>query len=290
MCFPRGEPTLYDDQTCLGFHSPALGRAAIDAGITMSYGFGSALAAGVAGSYQMGTVYGQDGSYGCFLSTCVGAIIDVQIGSFVCVGFYTSYADFDGPGIAIVEEAGEGLAFSTSQVLGPSGALVGTEDCLSIQASLAPITAGVFDCDTVVNAPSVSTPTTTSTTLPAGVTTTTATSTTSTTLPALTVPHLLDALAATLPDPITAEGPQKRLAEKLARLHQRAAQRLQKALATHGRRQQRLYGESKRALQKLLRSAERGAAAGRLGVPIMPIHAIVGALRAQIAAGRSNGP
>lgn len=78
--------------------------------------------------------------------------------------------------------------------------------------------------------------------------------------------------------------------EKLARLHRRAAQRLQKALATDGRRQQRRYGESKRALQELLRSAERGAAAGRLGVPIMPIRAIVGALRTQIAAGRSGGP
>ncbi len=168
MCFAQKDLQLFDEKTCVSFHSAGLQAAARDSGLTMSYGFGTALAAGVGATIETGTVYGSDGQYGCYMTRCIGATVDVEIGDFVSVGFYTAYDKFSGTGIAIIEEAGEGLAFSTVQVFGLDGELVGTADCFSIEASLAPITAGVYECTTVVDTFIVASPLPTQTAPPIG--------------------------------------------------------------------------------------------------------------------------
>jgi hypothetical protein len=256
-CFPRGDERLFGEAECLAYYSPALQRAAERSGLTRSFGYGSAVAVGASESFEMGTVYGQDGRYGCYLTTCVGGTVDVEIGSFVSIGFYTGFDDFQGSSVAIVEEAGEGLNFVTSQVIGSNGALIGTEDCLSIEASLAPITAGVYDCDTIVNGFSIAPPpTTTSTSLPPGFTTTsvvttTSTSVTSTTFPVVTVSELFALLERTLPATDVESKRARRVARKLRTLYDKADGRWLEAGEASGKRCTRLYRKVRKGLHKM---------------------------------------
>lgn len=151
MCFAQSTLPLFDEETCLSFHSPDLQRTAADAGLTMSYGYGTALAAGVGVSIETGTVYGAEGRYGCYMTNCLGGALNVGIADFVSVGFYLSYDDFRGTSIATVQEAGVVLAFSTSQVFNLMGGLIGTASGFSVGAGVAPITAGVYQCTTVAD-------------------------------------------------------------------------------------------------------------------------------------------
>lgn len=159
-CFPQTGHELFPEDLCLSFYSADVHQAAIDGNVTLSFGAGSSAAVVVSASDEIGVVYGQDGRYGCFLTTCIGANTEVSISDSVCVGFYNSYDDFRGTSSAIVEEASlplELLSFSTSQIFGgplpPSGPLIGTEDCLSlgIGLDLFPVSAGLYQCNTTVD-------------------------------------------------------------------------------------------------------------------------------------------
>jgi hypothetical protein len=290
-CFATANgPQLFGESDCLRYYSDAVQQRAIDSGLTLSFGYGSAVAAGVGGSYEVGTVYGQDGSYGCYLTTCVGGTVDVEIGSFVSVGFYTSFENFQGTSVAIVEEAGDGLSFSTSQVLGNTGALIGTADALSIEASLAPITAGVYDCDTTVNSFSIEPPSTTTTTsLPPGYTTTTVVTTTSTTVTSTTFPtigidQLLGMLGDALPNPDVAEGRYRGPARKLAKLFAKVQARLADADAATGRKCARLRRKASKGLRRMQRVAKRAERKDRLQVPAGTIDILAQGVRSRLPA------
>jgi len=275
-CFPQVDgPQLFDEAECLLYYSPGVQQLAMSSGLTHTFGYGSAVAAGIGGSFQVGTVYGQDGSYGCFLTTCVGGTVDVEIGSFVSVGFYTGFDDFQGTSVAFIEEAGDGITFSTSQVLGSNGALIGTEDCLAIEASLAPITAGVFDCDTVVNSFSVA-PSTTTSTIPTGSTTTTVVppTTTSTTLPTIGIDQLFAALAGALPDPTVEERRYRGPARKLAKLFAKVQDRYAATSESSGRPCARLYRKVRKGLTKMQKVAKRAERKNRILVPAGTIEVV----------------
>lgn len=96
-------------------------------------------------------MYGPDGRYGCYISSCVGAATNLEISTYASVGFFNSYDEFGGESITIVESAGEGISFVTAQVLNLDGDLVGTADCLSLGVSLLPISIGIYDCVTIVD-------------------------------------------------------------------------------------------------------------------------------------------
>lgn len=151
QCFPTENDELYDDDTCLSFYSSDLHSGAISLGTAQSYGGGGASAVGASETLETGTVYGVDGRYGCYLTTCLGGTTDVEVGAYASTGLYTSYDDFKGESVAFVEEAGDGVVFSTSQIINTSGDLIGTADCLSLEVSLAPIAVGAYDCTTIVN-------------------------------------------------------------------------------------------------------------------------------------------
>ncbi len=151
QCFPAENDELYDDDTCRSFYSPGLHSGAIDLGLAQSYGTGGASSVVVSESVETGTVYGVNGEYGCYFTTCLGFTSDVGVGIYAATGFYISYDAFKGESIAIVEEAGEGVVFSTSQILSLDGELIGTADALALAVSLAPVSIGVYDCVTIVN-------------------------------------------------------------------------------------------------------------------------------------------
>jgi hypothetical protein len=277
MCFPQAGAPITDEQTCLALFSPLLRNEATNGNVTTSFGVGTSLSGGISGTYESGTVYGQDGRYGCFVTTCLGAVLNAGVASFVAVGFFNSFDDFKGTAVAIVEGAGEGVSFSTSQILDLQGRLVGTEDAFSVEVSVLPITAGAYQCNAVVDtfAPGG---TTTSTTLAPGVTTTTATSTTSTTLRPISLESLATFLGRVLPDPARATGRRRLVARKLARLERRAVNEIQKGLASSGSRQSMHYRRARRALTTLLATARRGSAKGTLSVPLGPIESLANAL------------
>ncbi len=151
QCFPVEDDSIYPDEVCRSLYSSELHQGAIDLGAALTFGSGSGVAAVLGVTQELGNVYGPDGRYGCYASSCIGAVSTVEIGTYASVGFFNSYDDFGGEGITIVEEAGEGISFVTAQVLNLDGRLIGTADCLSLGVSLLPISVGVYDCVTIVD-------------------------------------------------------------------------------------------------------------------------------------------
>ncbi len=151
-CFDSQSSELYPDDVCLGLYSRDLHQAAIDANITMSYGTVIGGAVGVQSTTEVGTVYGQDGSYGCYVTECWGGTTDVEFGISACAGFYNSIDDFRGQSDVFIEDAGEIVTFSTAQVTDLSdGRYLGTADCLSLEGSLLPVSVALLTCSTMVD-------------------------------------------------------------------------------------------------------------------------------------------
>lgn len=151
QCFPNDTDELLHDDACRAFYSPGLHQGAIDIGNALSFGAGSGVAAIAGASIESGTVYGPDGSFGCYLTECVGAETNAGISVYAAVGLTLSFDDFKGESLVIVETVGEVLNFSTSQILNLDGDLIGTADSLSLGVSVLPITAGFYSCNTIVD-------------------------------------------------------------------------------------------------------------------------------------------
>jgi hypothetical protein len=151
-CFPDTNEGPLTDAQCRTFYSGALSEAAMNAQLTKTYGSGTGLAGGAAASTEIGAAYGEDGRFGCYLTDCVGIDTNAAVSAFVSVGFYNTFDDVTGLSFAVVEAAGEGVGFSTSQIFPYiGGPLIGTEDQLSVSASALPVDAGVYQCHTILS-------------------------------------------------------------------------------------------------------------------------------------------
>ncbi len=153
QCFPQPGHEIIDKTACLAVYSKSTHKTAKDGEITMNFGAGSAATVGVGATDEIGTVYGQDGRYGCYLSYCTGGEISVGISDFATVGIYNSYDAFTNGATYTTQSAGVGefVSISTSQVFDRAGNLAGTQDNLSFGAGVAPpLTAGYYSCNTVV--------------------------------------------------------------------------------------------------------------------------------------------
>jgi hypothetical protein len=162
QCFPRAGHEIFPADLCLSLYSPAVHSLAVnDLNLTLSIGAGSSASVVAGASDEIGVVYGNDGSYGCYLTFCAGAVTAAGIADFVALGFTASYADFAGASVAVVESVGIGegvsLSFSTSQVFSQGGlfdpaALTGTQDALSIEVGVSlPLSGAIFQCNTIVD-------------------------------------------------------------------------------------------------------------------------------------------
>ncbi len=153
VCMPSEDENLADDDQCRSFYSRDIHETSMDPdfNLTLSLGVGVDVAAVVGATLETGIVYGNDGCYGCYITECLGVQTNVGVEAFAAVGFYTSYTDFQGESFVIVEQAGEGISFSTSQIFNTEGVFIGTADALSIGVSLLPISAGVYDCVTTTD-------------------------------------------------------------------------------------------------------------------------------------------
>lgn len=150
-CYPQEGHEKFDRETCLAYRNPGVAEDVKASGSAQTYGYGSAAAVGIGASDQVGVIYGSDGRFGCFLSTCIGGESNAGIKDYAAMGVYDSYDAARGSATAIVEEAGEIITFSTSQVLDQSGTYIGAENAVSVGVSVLPISAGVYVCNTVVD-------------------------------------------------------------------------------------------------------------------------------------------
>jgi len=121
--------------------------------------FGSATGAGaiVSTSIEIGTVYGPDGQYGCYDTTCVGLLSNAAATPLaVCAGLYNSYDSVAGDSVTSVESVSpvplKPVSFSTAQIFPELGSfsLIGTADCLSVGVGVLPLDVGVYQCTTNV--------------------------------------------------------------------------------------------------------------------------------------------
>lgn len=163
QCFWNANNGAISEQTCRSLYSAALHQGAMDLGVAKTYGGGNEVAAAVGESQEFGVAYGPDGRYGCFTTLCAGINVDVAIEHFASVGFYGTFADVGGSSFTTFQEAqlpGNLLNFSTSQVFTreprsvlPEGPPIGTADAFAIGVgpNIAPLSAGSFLCETVLD-------------------------------------------------------------------------------------------------------------------------------------------
>ncbi len=153
VCYPEGGEGLFPPEFCLGIYSPEKHQSAMALDATVSFGLAAIAGAGLTATVELGGVYGQDGSYGCYITRCNGIEVSAGISDAACLGVYNTYGDFAGVATNIAESAGVGefAQFATSQVLNGDGAFIGTTNCFSLGVGVSPpITAGVYQCETIV--------------------------------------------------------------------------------------------------------------------------------------------
>ncbi len=139
------------------FYSPGLHQGARDLGSALTFGTATGLGAAVSSTIEIGTVYGPDGEYGCYDTSCVGALTNASATPLaVCAGLYNSYQIVIGDSVTSVESVSpvpaKPLSFSTAQVFSELGSfdLIGTADCLSVGVGVLPLDVGVYQCTTNV--------------------------------------------------------------------------------------------------------------------------------------------
>ena len=130
----------------LRFIVPICTRAQSTAATPSPFGAGVGVSA-----VESGTVYGPDGKFGCYLTECIGVETNAGISAYATVGLTLSYDDFKGEALVSVQTVGGVVSFSTAQVFSLDGNLVGTSDSVSLGVSVFPITAGFYNCNTIVD-------------------------------------------------------------------------------------------------------------------------------------------
>lgn len=152
QCFPTENDELFSDDFCRSMYVSDIHETAILSDAAYSFGTGGASAVGVATSTEAGVVYGEDGRFGCYFTDCIGATVDVEFGIYASAGVFESgYEGFRGESVMTIEEAGKIVVGALAQFFSLDSGFLGLADILSIEASLVPITAGAYDCFTIVD-------------------------------------------------------------------------------------------------------------------------------------------
>jgi hypothetical protein len=164
-CFANLDERVSDAQ-CNAIYNKATHDAAVATNATLSFGAGFAGTAGVTTSTERGVVYGRDGCYGCYDTSCFGGEVDLNVSTFavqsesdvdvVCDPDDADCISFDGE--ACVAYTGIDIPLD---ILGISiGALsvpgcfddapiaVGSSQSFSIGLGINPIELGLVDCTT----------------------------------------------------------------------------------------------------------------------------------------------
>ncbi len=155
-CLPNYDKDLavQDEAVCRALFVDGMSDMAREAGNTLAFSAGSSASVGVRGSIEVGTVYGEDGEYGCFVATCEGFETDIQISDFANLGAYVNWEAFAGEsqtftfGASIPEIE---IGVSTTSVLDAQfETYIGQVDSVSLGLGVAPAQASYAACTTTV--------------------------------------------------------------------------------------------------------------------------------------------
>ncbi|CAN0573181.1 unnamed protein product, partial [Laminaria digitata] len=141
---------------CGSLKIPLLSKGAREARTTMAYSGGGNAGVGIAESIESGTVYGEGGQFGCFVTVCGGVQTDVSVAGYGAFGMYTRWKEFAGASFLTSQSASVPLVeagFTTGPVMSTQGKLIGSVNAVSIGAGLLPVQAGGMACCTAVLQP-----------------------------------------------------------------------------------------------------------------------------------------
>jgi len=162
LCYPKCEtgyqgvgPVCWlqnlDVNSCQELYDATLAGAAWSSGTTMTYGFGVGIEAGATLGAETGVVYGRDGEFGCYLTTCAGVATNISIGAWGGFSLLdVPFSGVQGQSLVVSAAAGEIVGFQTSEILTTSGQFVGTANNISLSAGVLPIEVGFSSCNTWV--------------------------------------------------------------------------------------------------------------------------------------------
>jgi hypothetical protein len=167
-CYPQqaADWPWNDDRSCLAAYSERVHRTLpmgsgqypdtpLDGVRAMTFGSGAALSAVRGVSFEKGGVYGSNGTYGCYHSTCTMRETNAQISAFSSIGQYEFYEDAVDPGFQSYLNLGYFVGAGYARVW--EGESIETADTVgevysvSLSVDVLPVTAGVADCTTEVN-------------------------------------------------------------------------------------------------------------------------------------------
>ena len=122
-------------------------------GRTIESSIGGSVGIIISTSTARGYVYGQNGEFGCMSSYCSGLEADAGAAVTVTEGYYYNFNDVAGQSKIYLGSI-PGYSFGVVYSLA-TGARIGYMSSAEAAADLAPVSAGVFYCDTeVVRGPS----------------------------------------------------------------------------------------------------------------------------------------
>jgi hypothetical protein len=155
-CLPSYSSDLdvQDRALCDSFFDANVSALAAEGRSALSFSTGTAGTAVASGSYEVGTVYGAEGEFGCFVSSCVGVQSDLSVAQFANFGAYTAWDVFAGNAktfsvggsLPVIE-----LGISSASVVSSDyESYLGQVDSVSIGVGVLPVNAAHMSCNTTV--------------------------------------------------------------------------------------------------------------------------------------------
>lgn len=102
---PENGGQLFNQNLCAGLYSQATCLVNKGSDTTLTFGTSATAAAGATSTKETGIIYGRDGNYGCYATSCTGFTLDLTAGVALVSGFFDQ--DFDevaGPDLEICTE------------------------------------------------------------------------------------------------------------------------------------------------------------------------------------------
>lgn len=137
------------EEACAQLYDAGIAAGALAAHRARTFGVGVELDAGASVGWETGVYYGENGEYGCYTSSCSGAVTDIGVSAYVTFGDFTGVSALTGDGVDLSAGVGYGAAgFSESISLDENGNVVGFVQQVSLGAGVSPIALGASSCDT----------------------------------------------------------------------------------------------------------------------------------------------
>ncbi len=144
------------ESACGLLRQPFLSDLAQHTNASLTLGTGLGLSAGASATAELGVAYGEQGEFGCYVSTCVGGESAVGISAYAVMARYFGYENIAGTSVVVSDGFSPvGLPpFSAGGEIGQitaNGEIIGTSLSMGLSAGYStPISLGALECTTDV--------------------------------------------------------------------------------------------------------------------------------------------